>query len=142
MIEVRRPISEFGIGDRIHFLGSQQAVEKILPCADLFVLPSLYESFGLAALEAMACGVPVVVSNSGGLPEVVEDGVTGALCPVGDVSCLVETILRMLTREDLEAMGRAARESARERFAIGKVLPLYEKFYRRIVGGESHDYPA
>ncbi len=125
---------DLGVAGRVHFLGSQDAVEKIMPCADVFVLPSLYESFGLAALEAMACGVPVLASNSGGLPEVIDEGVTGRLVNVGDVAAFARTAEEMLRDDDRRrAMGRAARDAAESRFSLERILPLYEAFYERVL---------
>jgi N-acetyl-alpha-D-glucosaminyl L-malate synthase BshA len=123
------------VADRVHFLGSQDAIEKILPCADVFVLPSQYESFGLAALEAMACGVPVVATRAGGIPEVVEEGVTGELCPVDDRAGLVAALTRVLADPGRRReLARNARERAGERFALERILPLYDGFYREVLG--------
>lgn len=122
---------DLGIGNRVDFRGPQDDVEKVLPSADVFVLPSEYESFGLAALEAMACGVPVVASKTGGLPEVVEDGVTGVLCGVGDVDALAKAMSDLLTNKPRAiAMGRASRRRAEDLFSLGQVLPAYEDLYR------------
>ncbi len=130
--------AERGVADRVHFLGSQDAVEKILPCADLFVLPSEYESFGLAALEAMACGVPVVATRAGGLPEVVADGETGELCDIHEADCLVKVILRLLESPDqLAKMGREARRRVEREFSLDSILPRYEAFYRRVLESDS-----
>ncbi|MCA9323143.1 MAG: N-acetyl-alpha-D-glucosaminyl L-malate synthase BshA [Planctomycetes bacterium] len=123
-----------GVAERFRFLGSQEMVEKILPCADLFVLPSLYESFGLAALEAMACGVPVVASHAGGLPEVIVEGETGALAPPADPVALARVIQRLLAdRPALKAMGKAARRLAEQKFSLERILPRYEAHYRRVM---------
>lgn len=129
-------VRELGIADRVTFLGPQDRVESILPCADVFALPSMYESFGLAALEAMACGVPVVASNAGGIPEVVEHDVTGALAPVGDVDGLARALEHVLGDEDRrKAMGRASRERAESLYSLDRILPLYEEFYDRVMRG-------
>ncbi|MEZ6196345.1 MAG: N-acetyl-alpha-D-glucosaminyl L-malate synthase BshA [Planctomycetota bacterium] len=133
-----RLASELGVADRIHFLGSQDAVEKILPCADLFLLPSRFESFGLAALEAMACGVPVLASRAGGLPELVEEGETGGLFDLevpGDLATKLRAMLRQPER--LAAMGHEARRRAEERYALPRVLPRYVDLYRSVM-----DQPA
>ncbi len=136
---------ELGVADAVKFLGSQDDIERILPCADLFVLPSEFESFGLSALEAMACGVPVVATQSGGLPEVVEDGVTGRLVPVGDITALAGTISGMFSHpEQMKAMGEAARRRAFDLFRRDRVVPRYLSFYRELLGqgGEVQDVAA
>jgi N-acetyl-alpha-D-glucosaminyl L-malate synthase BshA len=122
---------ELGIASDVRFLGKQEAVEEILSAGDLFLLPSETESFGLAALEALACGVPVVSSRSGGLPEVNVDGVTGFLTDVDDVPGMAFAAMRLL-RDDalLKDFRHAARKQA-ERFDIHRILPLYEEAYRQ-----------
>lgn len=125
---------ELGISSRVRFLGAQGGIERLVPCADLFVLPSLFESFGLAALEAMAAGVPVLASDAGGLPEVIENGNTGVLCKVGDVDCLAASMAEMLLdRPKLKAMGERAREVATTRFTLDRILPQYEAIYERVL---------
>jgi N-acetyl-alpha-D-glucosaminyl L-malate synthase BshA len=121
---------ELGIASDVRFLGKQEAVEEILSAGDLFLLPSETESFGLAALEALACSVPVVSSRSGGLPEVNVDGVTGFLTDVDDVPGMAFAAMRLL-RDDalLKDFRHAARKQA-ERFDIHRILPLYEEAYR------------
>jgi L-malate glycosyltransferase len=132
-----RLAEDLGVSADIHFLGSQEAVEKIIPCADLFVLPSRFESFGLAALEAMACGVPVLASRAGGLPELVVEGETGGLFDVDDEEDLVNQMEAMLADEDaLKMMGRKARQRAEEKYSLERVLPLYEDLYRRVIAGD------
>ena len=117
----------------VRFLGKVDNVGDVLRGADLFLLPSATESFGLAALEAMACGVPVVASNSGGIPEVVQDGTTGLLAPVGDVAAMSERALRILTDSALyERMRRAAAAHALE-FSADRVVPRYEKLYEEVL---------
>lgn len=126
--------AEMGLRDHVLFLGRHAAVEELLSCADLFLLPSESESFGLAALEAMACGAPVVASHAGGLPEVVEDGVTGYLLPVGDVDAMAAAGARILCddtrRKEMSIAGRALAE---ERFSIDSVVPAYEALYERVL---------
>lgn len=127
-------VEELGLTDKVNFLGSQDAVEKLLPCADVFVLPSEFESFGLAALEAMACGVPVVASRAGGLAEVVDEHVTGELFEVGQVEELAAKMLKILGDDvAAKAMGQAARLRAETEFSLEKICPLYEAFYERVL---------
>ena len=112
------------------FLGNQDCMEELLPLADVFLLPSSSESFGLVALEAMSAEVPVVASNVGGLPEVVEHGVTGFLHEATDVPGFVGSVLKLLTNEPLRrAMGRRARRVARERFDVDDMVDRYIKVY-------------
>lgn len=128
-----------GIGDRVLFLGKQDSVAELLACADLLLLPSASESFGLVALEAMASGVPVVATNVGGLPEVVEDGRTGMLGEVGDVEAMAEGAVALLSDPARwKATSDAARESARGRFGVDRVVPAYEAFYERVLSGEGN----
>ena len=128
--------AEMGLRDDVAFLGRHAAVEELLSCADLFLLPSESESFGLAALEAMACGAPVVASAAGGLPEVVEDGVTGHLLPVGDVEGMAEAGVRILCDDDYHsALSAAGRRMAEVRFSIEAVVPKYEGLYERVLAG-------
>lgn len=125
-------IDELKIGERVELIGEAQDVVGLLSAADLFVLPSLQESFGLSALEAMACGVPVVASNIGGLPEVVIDGVTGFLHPPDAVAQMAESAIAILSDRDLHA--RLAAEGirlARERFSSDRVVPQYEALYEQ-----------
>jgi len=127
-----------GIQDRIHFLGKQGSVSEILPLADLLLMPSELESFGLAALEAMACRVPSIATRVGGVPELIEDGISGRLFPVGDVEGMAEAAIELLRDPDRhEAMAEAARRTAQTRYCASKILPLYERFYERILGGHS-----
>jgi L-malate glycosyltransferase len=123
-----------GVGDRLVFLGKQDSVAEILACADLFLLPSASESFGLAALEAMSCGVPVVGTAVGGMPEVVESGVSGYLAPVGATSEMAEAAVQLL-REPArwEETSRAARARTLEHFAADVVIPQYERYYERVL---------
>ena len=126
-----------GVSDRVVFLGKHDSVEELLPCADLFLLPSGSESFGLAALEAMASGVPVVAASIGGVPEVVPHGEAGYLYPVGDVEGMSEGALRILNDSELQKrLGSAGRSIAIERFSADRVVPVYEACYERAV--ESH----
>ena len=127
---------ELGVGDHVLFLGKHASVEELLACADLFLLPSASESFGLAALEAMACGTPVVATRVGGLPEVVEDGVSGFLLGVGDVEGMADAAISLLSDPDRWAeLSRGARATAVERFSSEQVVPVYEELYRQVIGG-------
>jgi N-acetyl-alpha-D-glucosaminyl L-malate synthase BshA len=124
-----------GVENRTVFLGKQDTVAELLGCADLFLLPSESESFGVAALEAMASGGAVVATRVGGLPEVVVEGVTGYLAPVGATEEMAHAAVRVL-RDPVRAreMGRAAREVATHRFGVDVVVPQYEAYYRRVLG--------
>jgi len=109
-----------------------------LSACDVLLLPSEQESFGLAALEAMACEVPVIASRVGGLPEVVTDGETGYLSPVGDVDKMAADATRLLMDDkSREEMGRRARESAISRYRTDVVIPQYIEFYEQIIGRQS-----
>jgi L-malate glycosyltransferase len=119
----------------VHFLGKQDRVYQYLGQADVFLLPSDMESFGLAVLEAMACEVPVVASNTGGLTEVVEHGVDGYLHEPRDVAAAAEYALNILSRSDRgRAMGQTARINARKKYCANDVIPLYEAYYRQVIG--------
>lgn len=127
--------AELGVAEHVLSLGKFAKVEEILSCADLFLLPSQTESFGLAALEAMACGAPVIASRTGGLPEVVDDGVSGFLIESGAVDAMAEAGVRLLQDDALHArMSEAARALAVERFSAKAVVPRYEAFYERVIG--------
>lgn len=133
---------ELGVRDRVRFVGAQTEVEALLPLADLFLLPSEFESFGLAVLEAMACGTPAVAFAAGGLPEVVRDGVDGRLVPPCDDAAMARAVLDLLgAPARLRELSEAARAGAVERFGRDRVVPLYEAVYRRVVGGEGAASP-
>ena len=125
---------ELGISDRTHVLGAQELIIPLLSAADVFVLPSAQESFGLAALEAMACEVPVVASNVGGLPEVIEHGISGFLHPAEDFEGMAASAVALLRDSELhrrvrqEALARVRRE-----FCAERVVPMYEAAYTRVV---------
>ena len=115
-------------------LGNNESVLEIVSACDLFLLPSDSESFGLAALEAMACGVPVIGTNAGGLPEVVETGVSGFLKSVGDVEGMADAAISLLQDRELYAkMSARAKETAMQKFPIGAHLDKYEEVYRRVM---------
>jgi len=126
---------QLGLDERVLFLGKQLRVEQLLPVADVMLLPSEMESFGLAALEAMACGVPAVASRIGGLPEVVSDGTDGFLRPVGDIDAMAEAALLLLEDSNVHArFAAAARQTAETRFCSTKIIPQYEAYYREVSG--------
>ncbi|MBK7343866.1 MAG: N-acetyl-alpha-D-glucosaminyl L-malate synthase BshA [Saprospiraceae bacterium] len=118
--------------DEIRFLGKLEAVEEVLAIADLFLLPSGHESFGLAALEAMACEVPVISSNAGGLPEVNIHGVTGYLEKPGDVEAMAEDALSILVDPEKQKLFRRNAYEQALRFSIDTILPQYEAYYEQI----------
>jgi L-malate glycosyltransferase len=127
-----RLAAQGGFEDQTTFLGNVAAIETILPLGKLLLLPSDAESFGLAALEAMACGVPVIGTRAGGLPEVVEDGVSGYLCEVGDVDAMSEAGLSLLTDADRwTAFSRAARRRAVETFPRDGIVAQYRQLYEK-----------
>ena len=126
---------DLGIHTRVHFLGKQERVNELLPLADLLLMPSELESFGLAALEAMACKVPSIATRVGGVPELIDDGVTGLLYRVGDVDAMAQGALELLRdRDRLERMCDTARRSAQKRFCATLVVPQYVKFYEHVLG--------
>jgi N-acetyl-alpha-D-glucosaminyl L-malate synthase BshA len=123
---------ELGVWNHTRFLGKQAELAALLSASDVFLIPSGNESFGLAALEAMACGVPVVSSDIGGLPEVNVDGVTGYVVKTGDVAAIAKKTKALLTDEPLrKRMGKAALDHAVEHFTKEKLVPLYEQAYER-----------
>ncbi len=126
---------ELGVSDRIHFLGKQDNVNELLPLADLMLLPSEMESFGLAALEAMACRVPPIATNIGGIPELIDHGINGLMFPVSDVDAMARAAIELLSNPDrLEAMSHAARQTAQDRFCTTRIIPLYESYYLQVLG--------
>jgi len=125
---------ELGVEADVRFLGKQDPVEEILSIADVFLMPSGSETFGLAALEAMSCGVPVVVSDIGGLPELVINGESGYLCELGDLEAFTRAVRRLLDDEDLLAsMSITARARAVEHFDTDIIVPHYESYYEQIM---------
>ena len=120
--------------DRVVFLGNVPNLEEVVGASDLFLLPSEAESFGMAALEALASEVPVIATRAGGLPEVVDDGETGYLLPVGDVEGMAARAIEILSNDELHRkMGKRARERAIERFEERKVVPKYREMYERVI---------
>lgn len=123
---------ELDICDDIRFLGKLEDIEEVLSVSDLFIMPSEKESFGLAALEAMACEVPVISSNTGGLPELNIHGKTGFLSDVGDIEDMVKNALFILQDDHLKVFKKNALERAKE-FDIERIMPAYEQMYDRII---------
>jgi N-acetyl-alpha-D-glucosaminyl L-malate synthase BshA len=127
-----------GVADECLFVGKQPNIVDYLCASDVLLLPSEQESFGLAALEAMACELPVIASRVGGLPEVVDDGETGYLSAVGDVDKMADDVVRLVMEKKFRRqMGRAARASAIERYSTQKIIPKYIGFYERVIAADS-----
>jgi N-acetyl-alpha-D-glucosaminyl L-malate synthase BshA len=125
---------ELGVDRHVTFLGKQDHVERLIPKAHVLLLPSELEAFGLAALEAMACGVVPVATRAGGVPELITDGVDGFLEAVGDTAAQAERVVQLLTGENLfHAMSAAARRSAETRFSTREIIPQYETYYAEIL---------
>ena len=124
---------ELGIERHVTFMGKQDHVERIFPQMHVLLMPSEMESFGLGALEGMACGVPPVATRVGGVPELVTHGVDGFLEPVGDIQAQAARVIELFTSDDLyQKMSAAARRTAVERFASSIIIPQYEEYYRQI----------
>jgi len=124
---------ELGIQDKVIFFGNSNEIETILCQTDLFLLPSKTESFGLVALEAMACGVPVISSNAGGLPEVNKDGFSGYLSEVGDVNGMAKNAIKILKEDAVLTEFKKNALITAQQFDIKKILPLYEDLYQRAI---------
>jgi L-malate glycosyltransferase len=125
---------ELGVERSVTFMGKQDHVERLIPKADVLLLPSELEAFGLAALEAMACGVPPVATNAGGVPELVTNGVDGFVEPVGDIAAQAARVVELVTNDDLRAtMAKAARHSAEARFTTSAIIPQYENYYEQVL---------
>jgi len=132
--DIERRAAEYQLGADVIFAGEQQDLVPWLSVADLFLLPSAQESFGLAALEAMACEVPVVASRVGGLPEIIEDGITGFTCPPGAVEMMTERGVALITDSQLRAsITAAAAEMVRTRYCTDLIVPQYEAQYRQVM---------
>jgi len=135
--EVERLSRELGVADHVTFLGKQSALPQLLSTADIFLLPSQQESFGLSALEAMACGVPVVATNIGGIGEVVKHGECGYLAELGDVQRMAKYCLDLLTsKRKMQAFKTAARERAVRNFDSSTIVPMYEAMYDALTQGK------
>lgn len=133
---------DLGIQGAVRFLGKQDPVQEILSIADLFLLTSGSESFGLAPLEAMACGVPVVCSDVGGLPELVEGSEAGFLCPLGDIHAFAKACIKVLTDDSLHAeMAQHAREYAVRHYDTHAIVVQYEEYYEEIIGRTAAQKP-
>jgi len=122
-----------GLGEEVRFLGKQDAVEELLAVSDLFLMPSQSESFGLAALEAMACEVPVISTNAGGLPEVNIQGVTGFMSEVGDIESMAANAIRLLENETMLLQFRKNALDQAKVFDIANILPKYESYYQQVL---------
>jgi N-acetyl-alpha-D-glucosaminyl L-malate synthase BshA len=128
---------DLGIHCKVHFVGKLEHVNEVLPLADILLMPSELESFGLAALEAMACKVPSIATRVGGVPELIDDGVTGLLYEVGDIDGMAQGALSLLKdRERLNAMRDAGRKTAQKRFCSTLVVPHYVRYYESVLSGQ------
>jgi len=131
---VQQLVKELKLSEDVLFLGEQEYIAQLMNCADLFFLPSEQESFGLVALEAQSCGVPVIGATTGGLPEVVENGETGFLLPVGDIAGMAQRSLELLSKDDLyESFQKKARKRVLDYFDSKSIIPQYEAFYEEIL---------
>ncbi len=131
-MSAERLARELGVWGQIRFLGKQEPIEELLSIADVFLIPSGSETFGLAALEAMACNVPIVSSNIGGLPELNVDGETGFLCPLGDIDALTRKTRAILSDDALQQrLAKGARRRAVEMFDQDRIVPMYEAYYEQ-----------
>jgi N-acetyl-alpha-D-glucosaminyl L-malate synthase BshA len=132
--EANKLAIQLGIQDSVKFLGTINAIEHILPIADMFIINSVKESFGLAVLEAAACGVPALVTDAGGLPEVVEEGKTGLIAPMEDVDKMAQLGIELLSDESrLNQMKTNARKRAVELFDNNIIVPQYEAYYEKVL---------
>ncbi|HTX39141.1 MAG TPA: N-acetyl-alpha-D-glucosaminyl L-malate synthase BshA [Bryobacteraceae bacterium] len=127
---------QLGVSHHVTFLGKQDHIERLIPTADILLLPSETEAFGLAALEAMACGLPPVATLTGGVSELITHGVDGFLAPVGDIAAHAGYVTALLTDEALyRRVSEAARHSAETRYSTESIIPQYERYYEEVLGG-------
>jgi N-acetyl-alpha-D-glucosaminyl L-malate synthase BshA len=132
--EIREMVHENNVEKEVFFLGESRKIDKFVASADLYLLPSAQESFGLSALEAMAYGVPVISTKVGGIPEVVIDGETGYLSCPGDIKDMSKNAIKLLTNPELhQKMGCAAQKRAHESFSVSKILPQYLDYYTKTI---------
>jgi len=132
--ECERLCRQLNLFEHVKFLGKQEGLVEILNSADIFLIPSQSESFGLAALEAMSCGKPVVSSSVGGLPELIKHNETGFIAEIGDVDRMAKYVVDLLTNEKkYEAFSKNSRDRALTKFDKSKVIPMYEEFYNHIL---------
>jgi N-acetyl-alpha-D-glucosaminyl L-malate synthase BshA len=127
---------DLGVQANVHFMGKLERVNELLPLADILLMPSELESFGLAALEAMACKVPSIATRVGGVPELIDDGITGMLYSVGDIDGMAQGALSLLRdKSRLKAMREAGRKTAQTRFCATLVVPQYVRYYESVLNG-------
>ncbi|MCW9064978.1 MAG: glycosyltransferase, partial [Ignavibacteriaceae bacterium] len=132
--ECERLVRQLDLQDKVKFLGKQDGLVEILSSADIFLIPSQSESFGLAALEAMACGLPVISSSVGGLPELVKHNETGFIAEIGDIDRMAKYTLELLSNEKkYKIFSENSRQRAVNKFDTSKVVPLYEEYYQQIL---------
>jgi N-acetyl-alpha-D-glucosaminyl L-malate synthase BshA len=132
-VDAEKEASELGVAQDVRFLGRLDSVASLLQASDLFVLPSQTESFGLAALEAMACGSPVVATRAGGLTEVIDDGVNGILEPVGSVEAMGRRAVELLRDPQRHRAMREAAIAKAQEFSADRIVPMYEGFYEDVL---------
>lgn len=133
-------MQELGLSSKVIFLGKQRDVTTLYSLADLLLIPSEKESFGLVAIEAMSSGVPVIASNAGGLPEVIDHGKTGFLSPVGDVSDMAKNALRLLQDPTMyQLFSVQAVEKVKKEFAMERIVGQYESLYQRLLSRGGSD---
>ncbi len=138
-IFIQQLVKELKLGDHVCFLGEQDYLEPLFFCADLFLLPSEQESFGLTALEAMACSVPVICAETGGLPEVISHGETGFLYPIGEIKKMAESAVDLLRDPKKHELFRSqARRRASQCFNADQIIPQYEAYYEEILKSGNH----